>query len=163
MVIYTDWDIRNVWNSTHYVIDEVSRVVLMRNTSAEELAYNTCVWVKNNQPSFKAIMRIMHFCQDNDMVLRRDDLYAYALQNHIDISICEQFRQDHDLWSGITRYAVMLRPSLCGAVRFRKSKLDEIDLVATWHDVVNAGTFFFASSVQDAIAKSAYPEFSHVG
>jgi len=118
---------------------------------AVNTAKDVCYWVKEHQQDFKRIMSVLHKQVDlGNPRTRRDDVLSYARDMGIEISLVDQLRHDHNLYAGITRYAVMLRPRLARTVNFRKSKLDGVDLVAVWHEVVNPETVFLASSRMEA-------------
>ena len=44
----------------------------------------------------------------------------------------------------------MLRPKLARCINFRKSDVDDVDLVERWHELVNPQTTFLAESWREA-------------
>lgn len=118
---------------------------------ARNMAKDACYWIRDNPDSFKRIMAVFHDQVDKgNSCTRRDDVINYARDKGFDVSVIEELRHDHNLYAGITRYAVMLRPRIARTVNFRKSKLDDIDLVEVWHEVVNPNTVFLAESRREA-------------
>lgn len=114
-------------------------------SDAERMAHDVCAWVRGHGSDFKALMAVMHEQVDKgNPRTRRDDVISYARQMGMSVSVVDELRHDHTLYAGLTRYMVMLRPRLAKTISFRKSKLDDLDLVAIWHETVNAGTTFLA-------------------
>ncbi len=65
---------------------------------------------------------------------------------------CEQaseFKRDHNLWSVLSRYMVLQRPSMLAAVSFRRTPVDSVDLVGTWEAIVGPAVFA-ASTLTEA-------------
>lgn len=58
--------------------------------------------------------------------------------------------RNHNLYAGITRYMVMLRPRLCRTVHFKRSEMDDLDLVAIWREVAKPEVVFYARDVEEA-------------
>ena len=81
---------------------------------------------------------------------QRDNIYDAARRRGIPITDARELRRDHNLYSVLSRYMVMLRPKLARCINFRKSDVDEIDLVERWHEIVNPSTFFLADTWKDA-------------
>lgn len=114
-------------------------------TPAERAAYDACYWVRDNPRAFRAIMALMHRqVDDGNPRTRRDDVVSYATDMGMAVSVVDELRHDHNLFAALSRLMVMLRPRLARTLHFRKSKLDDVDLAAIWHEVVNGGTVFFA-------------------
>lgn len=114
---------------------------------AKNLALDSAYWVRDNPDSFKRIMSVFREQVDcGNPCTRRDDVINYARDKGFSISVIEELRHDHNLYAGLTRFAVMLRPRLARTINFRKSKLDDIDLAEVWHEVVNPNTVFLAAS-----------------
>lgn len=115
-------------------------------SDGERVAYDCCYWIKAHGDAFKAMMAYCHRqVDDGNPRTTRDDVMAWARDNSVGMSVLDDLVRDHNLFACVTRYAVMLRPRLAKTLRFRKSKLDKVDLAAIWHEVVNAGTTFLAS------------------
>ena len=119
--------------------------------NAENMARDTCRWVKGHESDFRRIMAVMHRQVDEgNPCTRRDDIISFARNMGMSISVVNDLRHDHNLYAGLTRLMVMLRPRLARTIHFRKSKLDEIDLARIWHEEVDASTEFLAKSRKDA-------------
>lgn len=119
--------------------------------NGQDIARDACAWVRRNPSDFKRLMRIFHAQVDRGVpCTRRGDVYKTALDMGMDVSVVEELRHDHNIYAALTRYAVMLRPRIARTVRFRKSKLDAVDLAAIWHEEVDAGTTFLAQSRMEA-------------
>lgn len=69
-----------------------------------------------------------------------------ASQQGLEVSLCREFRMDNNLWSVLSRYLLMFRPSLAGAIfpRYTPELDEDIDFEALWHRDVAANTFFRA-------------------
>jgi len=119
--------------------------------SAENMARDACMWVNAHPSDFKRLMSVFHRQVDAGFpCTRRGDVYKAALDMGMDVSVVDQLRHDHNLYAPLTRYMVMLRPRLARTINFRKSKLDQIDLVSIWHQEVDPSTVFLASSRMEA-------------
>lgn len=115
-------------------------------TDGERAAYDACYWVRGNGAAFKAMMAYCHRQVDEgNPRTTRDDVMSWARDNRVGMAVLDDLVRDHNLYACVTRYAVMLRPRLAKTLHFRKSKLDQVDLAAIWHEVVNAGTTFLAA------------------
>lgn len=123
----------------------------MAELTAENTARDVCYWVKAHPSDFKALMAVMHeqVNQGNPRT-RRDDVISYARKMGMSVSVVDELRHDHNLYAGLSRYMVMLRPRIARTVNFRKSKLDGIDLAAVWHEIVNPATVFLAKDRLEA-------------
>ena len=120
-------------------------------TGGERLAEYGCAWIRANRPAFKKIVHIIHCEVDSgNPCVQQGDIVKLARERGIDIGEYPGIRRDRNLWPVITRYAVMLRPKLARALHFRRSKLDEVDMVAVWHENVNPRTEFPAKSWKEA-------------
>ena len=119
--------------------------------SARVMAESGCLWVKNHPRQFKTIMSLIHEqVDDGNPCVQEGDIAMLARSRHIEWSDIKELKRDHNLWAVLTRYMVMLRPRLARALHFRKSKVDDLDLVEVWHGTVNGGTTFLASSWREA-------------
>ena len=118
--------------------------------SGQQLAEYTASWIKSHRSTFKSIMHIAHRAVDNGEYLSGNEVYYRAKQAGVTISELAEYKRDKSLWAGISRYMVMLRPRLANCLEFRKSKLDDVDLVQVWHDNVDSRTEFFAKSWKEA-------------
>ena len=114
-------------------------------SDAERAAYDACYWVRDNREEFKALMAVIHHQVDvGNPCVKQGEIEYYVRESGIALDVLDTFRHNRNLYPGITRYMVMLRPRLAKSIRFRKSKLDDVDLVAVWHDLVDEGTEFLA-------------------
>lgn len=86
-------------------------------------------------------------------LIQRDNVYTLARQAGMSVTEASEFKRDHNLWSVLSRYMVMLRPSMLAAVRFRVSAIDDVDLVAVWESIVGPASFKAASLME---AQAAY-------
>lgn len=119
--------------------------------SAINTAKDVCYWVKAHPQEFKRILAVLHEQVDGgNPRTRRDDIVSYARDMGMSVSVIDELRHDHNLFAGLSRYAVMLRPRLARTLHFRKSKLDQVDLVAVWHEIVDGSTTFLASNRMEA-------------
>lgn len=120
-------------------------------SKAERLAYDTAYWIKDNGRAFKALMAVMHRQVDaGNPCVKQGEIETYVRQSGIQLDVIESFRHNRNLYPGITRYMVMLRPRLAKSVHFRKSMLDDVDMVAIWHEIVDPNTMFLAESRKEA-------------
>lgn len=126
------------------------------NTVAESEARSACRWIKENGRAFKSILRFLHTQVDmGNPRTMRGDVYAYARRSDIAMCSAGEFVRDNNMYAVLMRYAVMMRPSLANTVHFKHSTFDDIDLAGIWHETVNAGTVFLASSAEEAKAMVA--------
>lgn len=118
---------------------------------AERTAYDVCYWVRDNREAFRALMAVFHHqVEVGNPCVKQGEIEHYVRESGIKLDVLDQFKHNRNLYPGITRYAVMLRPRLARSIRFRKSMLDEIDLVAIWHEVVDKNTTFLAKNRYEA-------------
>ena len=112
---------------------------------AERNAYDVCYWVRDNRDAFKALMAVFHHQVDiGNPCVKQGEIEHYVRESGIKLDVIDQFRHNRNLYPGLTRYMVMLRPRLARSIRFRKSMLDEIDLAPIWREVVDGRTEFLA-------------------
>ena len=115
--------------------------------NAENMAKDVCYWVRDHGADFKRIMAVFHGQVDRgNPCTKQGELEFYARQMGMQVDVAGIFRHNRNLYPGICRYAVMLRPRLARTLNFRKSKLDEVDLVSMWHEIVNPNTVFLAEA-----------------
>lgn len=98
------------------------------------IAMKACRWVRRNPEAWE---RLLGLCEWFDHVrpssrLRRGDLYNYAQQLGMSVTLCKEFRFDNNLWSALSRYVLMCRPNLSGIIHPRSSALDSIDMAEVW-------------------------------
>jgi len=102
------------------------------------LAANACRWVKADPDRWGRLLDLCEWFLDAHpgRRLRRGDLWVYAQQRGMSVTLCEEFRFDNSLWSVLSRYAIMCRPRLAEAIRPRESGVDTVRLRAVWSLVV---------------------------
>lgn len=120
-------------------------------SEAERTAYDVCHWIRGNREEFKALMAVIHHQVDiGNPCVKQGEIESYIRQSGIKLDVLGEFSHNRNLYPGLTRYMVMLRPRLARSIRFRKSKLDDIDLVPIWHEVVDPRTTFLAKNRREA-------------
>lgn len=118
---------------------------------AERNAYDVCHWIKGHRDEFKALMALFHEQVDRgNPCVKQGEIEGYIRQSGMRLDVLETFRHNRNLYPGLTRYMVMLRPRLAKSIRFRKSMLDSVDLVSIWHEVVDSRTTFLAPNRKEA-------------
>lgn len=116
-------------------------------TPAESDAYEVCRWVKSNKGDFRKLMAVFHRqVNEGNPCTKQGEIEAYARETGIRFDNGGEFVHNRNLYPGLCRYAVMLMPRLARTINFRKSRLDDIDLAAVWHDAVDADTAFLADN-----------------
>lgn len=127
--------------------DGATRTPLMRVEEA-------CAWIADDYPA--KWLRLVNLCEGAMAAgwprIRRGDLYVLATQQGIPVSMCMEFRFDNNLWSVLSRYLLMFRPELAGAIFPKEAEIDRagIDFEAVWHEHVAGSTFFPAKCWRDA-------------
>lgn len=120
-------------------------------TPGERAAYDACYWIKDNPEEFKALMAVIHHQVDiGNPCVKQGEIESYVRESGIKLDVIGTFSHNRNLYPGITRYMVMLRPRLARAINFRKSRLDVVDMVAIWHEIVNPRTVFLAKDRYEA-------------
>ncbi len=120
----------------------------------ERRVEHALAWIAGDYP--RKWLRLVGLCEraaESGLPrIRRGDLYALASQQGLDITLCREFRMDNNLWSVLSRYLLMFRPSLADVIFPRRTpELDEgIDFEALWHRDVAANTFFRAPTWEAA-------------
>lgn len=96
------------------------------------IALKACRWVTRRPEAWE---RLLALCEWYDRTrpagtrrLRRGDLYNYAQQMGMSVTLSRQYRFDNNMWSALSRYAIMCRPHLAGVIRPRSCELDAIDM-----------------------------------
>lgn len=121
----------------------------MSRASADLVEYGCC-WIRDHPKTSRRLMHLVHMQVDSGRVMQRGNVYTLAMQSGMSVSGVDELRRDHNLWSVLARYMVMLRPRLARALSFRRSPIDDIDMVGRWHEIVNPSTLFLADSWRDA-------------
>ena len=123
----------------------------------ERRVEHALAWIAGDYP--RKWLRLVNLCEEAARSgwprIRRGDLYVLASQQGLDITLCREFRMDNNLWSVLSRYLLMFRPSLAAVIFPKTTKaLDDgsIDFEALWHDQVARNTFF-RSPTWEAAAK----------
>lgn len=124
-----------------YSGDEVAR--------AAQIVAKACHWVRRNPDKWSSLKAICHRLALEGELVQRGSIYERARQYGLDVRLCSQFRRDHNLWSVLTRFMAMERPSMLSAISFRVTPVDAVDLAAYWRDIVGPDEFV-ASSLEEA-------------
>lgn len=98
------------------------------------IAMKACRWVARHPESWDGLLSL---CESYHRmrpgpILRRGDVYNYAQQVGLSVTLCKEFRFDNNMWSALSRYAIMCRPHLAEVIHPRKCDLDTIDLASVW-------------------------------
>lgn len=119
--------------------------------SAADKVDRACFWIRDHPRQFKTLMHLVHCELDTGReYVQRGEIYNLARARGMSVTDVRELRRDNNLWSSISRYMVMLTPRLARALRFRSSDIDEVDMVARWHEIVNPHTVFAADGWQMA-------------
>lgn len=114
---------------------------------AEQDAVEVCRWIRDNMGDFWKLMAVFKRNVDlGNPCTKQGEIEAYAREAGIHFDNGDMFVHNRNLYPGLCRYAVMLRPRLARTINFRKSRLDDIDLAAIWHEVVDSTTCFMAEN-----------------
>ena len=118
---------------------------------AERYAYSAAEWAHTHWRDFVRLKAYLHRQVDaGDPRTTRSDVLAWAKQEGVGMSDVATVVRNHNLWAGLARYMVMMSPRLCRTVHFKRSEMDDLDLVAIWHEVAKPDTHFFARDVEEA-------------
>lgn len=118
---------------------------------SQALVTRACSWVAGNPATWAKLRGICYRLMLEGHVVQRDNVYTLACQNGLTVSEAAEFKRDHNLWSVLSRYMVLQRPSMLAAISFRTTPIDSVDLVGTWQQVVGP-TPFAASTLAEAQA-----------
>lgn len=116
---------------------------------AAQIVAKACHWVRRNPDKWSSLKAICHRLALEGELVQRGSIYERARQYGLDVRLCSQFRRDHNLWSVLTRFMAMERPSMLSAISFRATPVDAVDLAACWRDIVGPDEFV-ASSLEEA-------------
>lgn len=120
-------------------------------SDAERHAYSAAEWIAGHWHEFVNCMAYVHRQVDaGNPRTTRDDVIAWSRRERIAVSDVSEVVRDHNLWAGVARYMTMLRPRLARTLHFRRSYMDDIDMVAIWHEIVRADTVFLARDYLEA-------------
>lgn len=119
--------------------------------SAQEQVIDTCLRIKHNRETFNALKYLVEQEQAAGMPrVSRDNIFSIAQRRHIEIGNTDKFKRDHNLWSVIARYIILLNPETSKVLQCRKSPIDNIDLDFYWERLVDENTCFEAHTVEQA-------------
>lgn len=118
---------------------------------AERAVAKACHWVRRNPEKWESLKAICRRLMLEGELVQRGSVYERARQYGIDVRLLAQFKRDHNLWSVLTRFMAMERPSMLSAISFRITPVDAVDLAAYWRDIVGPDEFV-ASSLAEARA-----------
>ena len=141
----------DIYSSSSFLIPE-SPVVTYSGEEvarAAQIVAKACHWVRRNPDKWSSLKAICHRLMLEGELVQRGSIYERARQYGLDVRLCSQFRRDHNLWSVLTRFMAMERPSMLSAISFRVTPVDAEDLAAYWRDIVGPDEFV-ASSLEEA-------------
>lgn len=116
---------------------------------AAQIVAKACHWVRRNPGKWESLKAICRRLALEGELVQRGSIYERARQYGLDVRLASQFRRDHNLWSVLTRFMAMERPSMLSAISFRVTPVDAVDLAAYWRDIVGPDEFV-ASSLEEA-------------
>lgn len=116
---------------------------------AAQIVAKACHWVRRNPDKWSSLKAICHRLALEGELVQRGSIYERARQYGLDVRLASQFKRDHNLWSVLTRFMAMERPSMLSAISFRVTPVDAVDLAAYWRDIVGPDEFV-ASSLEEA-------------
>lgn len=124
-------------------------------TTPRERVEHACTWIADNYPA--KWLKLVNLCEQAQAKelprIRRGDLFVLAQQAGMPITECMEFRFDNNLWSVLSRYLILFRPSLARVIFPRECDVDAVDLEALWRDIVNPNTWFMTPTwVEAAVA-----------
>ena len=123
------------------------------------LAMNACRWIKADPERWGRLVDLCEWFRSTHpgRRLRRGDLWVYAQQRGMSVTLCEEFRFDNSLWSVLSRYAIMCRPHLAEAIRPRESGIDTVRLRDVWELLVGDPSCLVLDDWRKAACKQASP------
>lgn len=116
---------------------------------AAQIVAKACHWVRRNPDKWSSLKAICHRLMLEGELVQRGSIYERARQYGLDVRLASQFKRDHNMWSVLTRFMAMERPSMLSAIGFRVTPVDAVDLAAYWRDIVGPDEFV-ASSLEEA-------------
>ena len=120
-------------------------------TRARQMVAKACHWVRLHPDRWTKLKDFCGYLMEEGDLIQRGNVYELARRYGMDVRLAGEFRRDHNLWSVLTRYMVMERPSLLCAISFRETPIDRVDLAGYWNDIVGADEFV-ARSLTEARA-----------
>lgn len=141
----------DIYSSSLFLLPDSSGVTYSGEevARAAQIVAKACHWVRRNPDKWSSLKAICHRLALEGELVQRGSIYERARQYGLDVRLCSQFRRDHNLWSVLTRFMAMERPSMLSAISFRVTPVDAVDLAAYWRDIVGADEFV-ASSLEEA-------------
>lgn len=138
-------------SSSSFLIPDSSGVTYSEEevARAAQIVAKACHWVRRNPGKWESLKAICRRLMLEGELVQRGSIYERARQYGLDVRLASQFRRDHNLWSVLTRFMAMERPSMLSAISFRVTPVDAVDLAAYWRDIVGPDEFV-ASSLEEA-------------
>lgn len=118
---------------------------------SDEIVERACRWIRRNPGAWERLRAVCRRLNLEGYLVQRDNVYTVAAELGIEIREAAEYRRDHNLWSVLSRYMAMLDPAMCSCVSFRRSGVDEVDLVGAYERTVGEADFV-ASSLAEAQA-----------
>lgn len=103
----------------------------------DNYVFQACDYVKNNPKGFNTFLHILDKLGYATANVNRDKVFMEAERLGVKVTDSQTFTRDHNLFSVLTRYAIMLDPYLIDCIHPRKSAIDESDLVYAWNKYAN--------------------------
>ena len=141
----------DIYSSSSFLIPESSGVTYSEEevARAAQIVAKACHWVRRNPGKWESLKAICRRLALEGELVQRGSIYERARQYGLDVRLASQFKRDHNLWSVLTRFMAMERPSMLSAISFRVTPVDAVDLAAYWRDIVGPDEFV-ASSLEEA-------------
>lgn len=138
-------------SSSSFLIPDSSGVTYSEEevARAAQIVAKACHWVRRNPGKWESLKAICRRLMLEGELVQRGSIYERARQYGLDVRLASQFKRDHNLWSVLTRFMAMERPSMLSAIGFRVTPVDAVDLAAYWRDIVGPDEFV-ASSLEEA-------------
>lgn len=138
-------------SSSSFLIPDSSGVTYSEEevARAAQIVAKACHWVRRNPGKWESLKAICRRLMLEGELVQRGSIYERARQYGLDVRLASQFKRDHNLWSVLTRFMAMERPSMLSAISFRVTPVDAVDLAAYWRDIVGPDEFV-ASSLEEA-------------
>lgn len=141
----------DIYSSSSFLIPDSSGVTYSEEevARAAQIVAKACHWVRRNPDKWSSLKAICRRLMLEGELVQRGSIYERARQYGLDVRLASQFKRDHNLWSVLTRFMAMERPSMLSAISFRVTPVDAVDLAAYWRDIVGPDEFV-ASSLEEA-------------
>lgn len=101
--------------------------------------HEACHWIRQNRQTWTRLRTMLHdIAADPDaLTVRRGDLYILAQQRGWHISECREFRFDNNLWSVLSRIAIMQDRTLARVIHPKRCDVDTVDVAAIYREDVD--------------------------